>query len=59
MAEQIAQVPPDVAPETRAPQALAGWETIRFAIDHLLVRDLLAVQRLNADTRRVLARGRG
>jgi hypothetical protein len=59
MAEQVEQLPPDTTPETQAPQALAGWETIRFAIDHLLVRDLLAVQRLNADTRRVLARGRG
>jgi hypothetical protein len=53
MAEQI---PPP--PEAKPTQALAGWEALRFAVDHLLVQDLLRAQTLLGDARRVLARGR-
>jgi hypothetical protein len=44
-------------PEARPTQALSGWEALRRAIDHVLVADLLRVERLLDDTRRVLRAG--
>lgn len=53
------QPPPTVAPADATPaQALAGWEAIRYAVDHSLVADLDKAQTLVSDARRVLARGR-
>jgi hypothetical protein len=39
-------------------QAIAGWEAIRFSVDHVLVRDLQKAQHLVEQARHVLARGK-
>jgi hypothetical protein len=60
MSQPAPEPPPAVVTESDLipTQAIAGWEAIRFSVDHVLVRDLQKAQHLVEQARHVLARGK-